>query len=251
MGISLGIQDDFEVLAEQIDQGLEQGYQRIKLKIEPGKDVSVVEPVRLRFGDIPLMVDANCGYRNDPNALDSLKALDGFGLLMIEQPLAHDDIDGHAPCRPGSRPPSASTSRSTRARHAAHAIDIEACRLINIKASRIGGRAAAIAIHDLCAARDIPVWCGGMLESGIGRLHNIALASLPNFQMPGDLSVGGYRRRRARRRAQHRRAGARGDRRPSPGEPGPLPAVLAVDRQLNGHPRLLAWSRSSLSARIV
>jgi len=189
VGISLGIQDDFEILAEQIDAGLEQGYQRIKLKIEPGRDISVVEPVRLRFGDIPLMVDANCGYRNEPDALERLKDLDGFGLLMIEQPLAHDDIDGHVPLQAALDTPICLDESIHSARHAAHAIDVGACRLINIKASRIGGRAAAIAIHDLCAARDVPVWCGGMLESGVGRLHNIAMASLPNFQMPGDLSA--------------------------------------------------------------
>ena len=189
VGISLGIQDDFEVLAEQIDRGLEAGYQRIKLKIEPGKDVSVVEPVRLRFGDIPLMVDANCGYRNDPHALESLQRLDGFGLLMIEQPLAHDDIDGHARIQAGLQTPICLDESIHSPRHAARALDVDACRLINIKASRIGSRAAAIAIHDLCAARGVPVWCGGMLESGVGRLHNIAMASLPNFTMPGDLSA--------------------------------------------------------------
>ena len=189
VGISLGIEDDFEALADHIAAGLEQGYQRIKLKVEPGRDVSVVEPVRERFGDIPLMVDANCGYRNDPDALGSLKALDGFNLLMIEQPLAHDDIDGNAPIQAELETPICLDESIHSARHAAHAIDIEACRLVNIKASRIGGRAAAIAIHDLCAARQIPVWCGGMLESGVGRLHNIAMASLPNFQMPGDLSA--------------------------------------------------------------
>ncbi len=189
VGISLGIQDDFEALADQIAASLEQGYQRIKLKVAPGRDVSVVEPVRERFGDIPLMVDANCGYRNDPDALGSLKALDGFNLLMIEQPLAHDDIDGNAPIQAELETPICLDESIHSAQHAAHAIDIEACRLINIKASRIGGRAAAIAIHDLCAARQIPVWCGGMLESGVGRLHNIAMASLPNFQMPGDLSA--------------------------------------------------------------
>ncbi len=189
VGISLGIQDDFEVLADQIADGLEQGYRRIKLKIEPGRDVAVVEPVRERFGDIPLMVDANCGYRDDPDALASLKALDGFNLLMIEQPLAHDDIDANVPIQAELETPICLDESIHSAHHAAHAIDIEACRLINIKASRIGGRAAAIAIHDLCAARQIPVWCGGMLESGVGRLHNIAMASLPNFQMPGDLSA--------------------------------------------------------------
>ena len=189
VGISLGIEDDFEVLAEKITTGLEQGYQRIKLKIEPGRDVSIVEPVRDRFGDIPLMVDANCGYRNDPDALGSLKALDSFNLLMIEQPLAHDDIDGNAPIQAELETPICLDESIHSARHASHAIEIDACRLVNIKASRIGGRAAAIAIHDLCAAREIPVWCGGMLESGVGRLHNISMSSLPNFQMPGDLSA--------------------------------------------------------------
>jgi len=189
VGISLGIQDDFAVLADQIAAALDQGYRRIKLKVEPGKDVSVVEPVRERFGDIPLMVDANCGYRNDPQALEHLKALDRFGLLMIEQPLAHDDIAAHAPLQAELATPICLDESIHSPRHAARAIDAGACRLINIKASRLGGRAAALAVHDLCAAREIPVWCGGMLESGIGRLHNIALASLPNFQMPGDLSA--------------------------------------------------------------
>ena len=108
---------------------------------------------------------------------------------MIEQPLAHDDIDGHVPLQAELETPICLDESIHSAHHAAHAIDVGACRLINIKASRIGGRVAAIAIHDLCAAREIPVWCGGMLESGVGRLHNIAMASLPNFRMPGDLSA--------------------------------------------------------------
>ena len=187
VGISLGIQKNFEVLADQITNGLGQGYQRIKLKIEPGMDVTVVEPVRERFGDIPLMVDGNCGYgRND---IDDLKKLDPFNLLMIEQPLAHDDIEGHAELQAELETAVCLDEAIHSPQHAQRALDAEACRIVNIKASRLGGRAAALAAHDLCAARDIPVWCGGMLESGIGRLHNIALASLPNFQMPGDLSA--------------------------------------------------------------
>ncbi len=187
VGISLGIQQDFEVLADQITNGLGQGYQRIKLKIEPGMDVTVVVPVRERFGDIPLMVDGNCGYGRDD--IDDLKKLDPFNLLMIEQPLAHDDIEVHAELQAELETAICLDEAIHSPHHAQRALDAEACRIVNIKASRLGGRAAALAVHDLCAARDIPVWCGGMLESGIGRLHNIALASLPNFQMPGDLSA--------------------------------------------------------------
>jgi len=187
VGISLGIQDDFGLLGAQISEALEQGYQRIKLKIEPGKDVGVIEKVRGQFGDIPLMVDGNCGYSREQGGI--LRDLDPFGLLMIEQPLAHDDIPGHAELQARLETPICLDESIHSLRHARLALDYDACRLINIKASRIGGRSEAIAIHDLCAERGVPVWCGGMLESGIGRLHNIAMASLPNFQMPGDLSA--------------------------------------------------------------
>jgi O-succinylbenzoate synthase len=187
VGISLGIQEDFGHLAAQISEALGQGYQRIKLKIEPGKDVAVIEKVRHQFGDIPLMVDANCGYTREQGP--TLKNLDPFDLLMIEQPLEHDDITGHADLQAELRTPICLDESIHSLRHARLALDSDACRLINIKASRIGGRTEALAVHDLCADRGVPVWCGGMLESGIGRLHNIALASLPNFQMPGDLSA--------------------------------------------------------------
>jgi O-succinylbenzoate synthase len=187
VGISLGIQDDFGLLASQIDEALEQGYQRIKLKIEPGKDVVVVEKVRQQFGEIPLMVDANCGYSREQ--MGSLEDLDSFGLLMIEQPLAEDDLLGHAELQARLETPICLDESIHSLRHARLALAHDACRIINIKASRVGGRSEAIAIHDLCADQGVPVWCGGMLESGIGRLHNIAMASLPNFQMPGDLSA--------------------------------------------------------------
>ena len=187
VGISLGIQDDFGHLAAQISEALDQGYQRIKLKIEPGKDVAVIERVRHQFGDIPLMVDGNCGYAREQAPI--LKGLDPFNLLMIEQPLAHDDIPGHADLQAELETPICLDESIHSLRHARLALDYDACRLINIKASRVGGRAEGIAIHDLCADRGVPVWCGGMLESGVGRLHNIAMASLPNFQMPGDLSA--------------------------------------------------------------
>jgi O-succinylbenzoate synthase len=187
VGISLGIQDDFGLLASQISEALDQGYQRIKLKIEPGKDVGVIEKVRNQFGEIPLMVDGNCGYVREQSGI--LEDLDAFGLLMIEQPLAHDDIPGHAELQARLETPICLDESIHSLRHARSALEYEACRIINIKASRIGGRSEAIAIHDLCADHGVPVWCGGMLESGIGRLHNIAMASLPNFRMPGDLSA--------------------------------------------------------------
>ena len=187
VGISLGIQEDFGRLAAQISEALDQGYQRIKLKIEPGKDVAVIEKVRRQFGDIPLMVDANCGYTREQGHI--IEDFDPFNLLMIEQPLAHDDIPGHAELQARLETPICLDESIHSLRHTRMALDYDACRLVNIKASRIGGRTEAIAIHDLCAERGVPVWCGGMLESGIGRLHNIAMASLPNFQMPGDLSA--------------------------------------------------------------
>ena len=187
VGISLGIQDDFEALADQIEGALAAGYRKIKLKIEPGKDVRVVEPVRLRFGDIPLMVDGNCGYRRDQ--IDDLVELEGFGLMMIEQPLGHDDIEGHAMLQDKMETPICLDECIHSPVHARRALDAGACRIVNIKASRLGGRVAALAVHDLCQERSVPVWCGGMLESGVGRLHNIALASLPNFSIPGDLSA--------------------------------------------------------------
>ncbi len=187
VGISLGIQDDFEVLADQIAAGLEQGYQRIKLKIEPGRDVAVVEPVRARFGDIPLMVDANCGYTSDD--MDLLVELDDLGLVMIEQPFEYDELETHAALQARIDTPICLDESAKTVAITARALDMGAARIINIKCSRLGGRAAGIAVHDLCEERGVPVWCGGMLEAGIGRLHNIAVATLPNFTMSNDLSA--------------------------------------------------------------
>lgn len=186
-GISLGIQPDFETLASQIEAALERNYRRIKLKIQPGADVAVVEAVRERFGDIPLMVDGNCGYT--PQEADALLELDRFDLMMIEQPLAHDDLHDHADLQAKLRTPLCLDEAIKSPGDARRALELGSCRIVNIKASRLGGRTAALEVHDACADRGVPVWCGGMLESGVGRLHNVALASLPNFRIPGDISA--------------------------------------------------------------
>lgn len=187
VGISLGIQPDFEVLAGQIADSLEKGYRRIKLKISRGHDLDVVRAVRDRFGDIPLMVDANCGYgRQD---MDRLEALDEFGLLMIEQPFEYDELEAHAELRKRIETPICLDESAKTVAITERALELGAADIVNIKCSRLGGRLAGIAVHDLCAARGVPVWCGGMLESGIGRLHNISIAALPNFSMSNDLSA--------------------------------------------------------------
>lgn len=187
VGISLGIQEDFELLAEQIEAALEKGYRRIKLKIEPGRDLEVVRKVRARFDDLPLMVDANCGYR--PNQIDTLARLEEYDLLMIEQPFDYDEIDAHAELQARISTPLCLDESAKSVEATARALDRDAARIVNIKCSRLGGRTAGIAVHDLCEKRRIPVWCGGMLESGVGRLHNIATATLPNFRLANDLSA--------------------------------------------------------------
>ena len=187
VGISLGIQDEYEVLAGQIETALADGYQRIKLKIEPGRDIEVVRKVRRQFGDIPLMVDANCGYGRDD--LDLLAGLDEYDLEMIEQPFEHDEIGLHAELQSRIQTPLCLDESAKTPAITARALDRGAARIVNIKCGRLGGRGYGVQLHDLCAARDVPVWCGGMLESGVGRLHNIAIAALPNFRMSNDLSA--------------------------------------------------------------
>src|SRR5262249_6063186 len=185
-GVSLGIEERFEELIEQIERHIAEGYRRIKLKIAPGRDVDVVRAVRERFGDIPLQVDANSAYTLDD--LPRLKALDEFGLLLIEQPLAHDDIIDHARLQAALETPICLDESIHSAADARKALDLGACRVINIKVSRLGGLRAARQVHDLCQARGVPVWCGGMHEFGIGRAANVAIASLPGFTLPGDVS---------------------------------------------------------------
>ena len=186
-GVSIGIQDSVEQLAGKIETELAAGYRRIKIKIKPGWDVGVVETIRARFGPIPLMVDANAAYT--PGDAAHLAALDRFDLMMIEQPLDYDDIRDHAELQRQLRTPICLDESIHSVRAAEEAIARAACRIINIKPGRVGGHRESIRLHDLCASHGMPVWHGGMLESGIGRAHNIHLASLPNFSLPGDIAA--------------------------------------------------------------
>ncbi len=186
-GVSLGIETSFDRLADRIAAELASGYRRIKVKIKPGWDVGVIEHIRTRFGGIPLMADANGAY----TIADArhLAALDRHGLMMIEQPLEYDDLRDHA-CLQRALQTDVCLDESVGSPRAARdALDLGACRVINIKPGRLGGFTESIAVHDLCASRGVPVWHGGMLESGIGRAHNVHLASLPNFTLPGDVAA--------------------------------------------------------------
>jgi O-succinylbenzoate synthase len=186
-GVSIGIQDSLEELVEGVALERAAGYRRIKIKIKPGWDVTAVETIRRCLDAVPLMVDANGAYQLSD--ADHLRTLDGFDLLMIEQPLDYDDLRDHARLQAGLRTPVCLDESIHTVRTARHAIEIQACRVINIKPGRVGGHAQAIAVHDLAAQSGIPVWHGGMLESGIGRAHNIHLSSLPNFTLPGDIAA--------------------------------------------------------------
>ena len=186
-GVSIGIQDSVEELLETIERELAAGYQRIKMKIKPGWDVDVVARVRQRFPLIKLMADANSAYTLAD--ADHLRKLDDFYLMMIEQPLAHDDIIDHAELQARLQTPICLDESIRNAHHAAQAIRLRACQILNIKLGRVGGFAEARRVHDVAQAAGIPVWCGGMLEAGIGRAHNVALATLPNFVLPGDVSA--------------------------------------------------------------
>jgi O-succinylbenzoate synthase len=186
-GVSIGIQNSVPQLLEKIETELAAGYQRIKMKIKPGWDVEVVDQVRRRFPDILLMADANSAYTlaDAPR----LKCLDEFNLMMIEQPLAHDEIIDHAKLQAQLKTPICLDECIRSAHQAEQAIAMDAGRIINIKLGRVGGFAEAKRVHDVAQRAGIPVWCGGMLEAGIGRAHNIAMATLPNFTLPGDVSA--------------------------------------------------------------
>ncbi|HLX51919.1 MAG TPA: o-succinylbenzoate synthase [Streptosporangiaceae bacterium] len=188
-GVSVGIAGSIPELLDTVAAYLDEGYVRIKLKIEPGWDVEPVRAVRERFGDIVLQVDANTAY----SLADArrLASLDPFGLLLIEQPLAEDDLRGHAELARLLSTPVCLDESVISARAAADAIALGACRIVNIKPGRVGGYLEARRIHDVCAAHGVPVWCGGMLETGIGRAANLALAGLPGFTLPGDTSASG------------------------------------------------------------
>jgi len=186
-GVSIGIQDSAEVLLEKIGTELAAGYQRIKIKIKPGWDLSVVRKVRERYPEILLMGDANSAYTL--NDVELFRALDDFNLMMIEQPLAHDDIFDHVQLQKQIKTPVCLDESIHSAEDAQHAIDIGACRIVNVKLGRVGGHTEAKRVEALCREDSIPVWCGGMLEAGIGRAHNIAMATLAGFVLPGDVSA--------------------------------------------------------------
>ena len=187
VGVSVGIQPSAGALVERVRAYLADGYPRIKIKIKPGRDVAETQAVREAFPDILLQVDANSAYTLDDAA--TIKAMDNLNLLLIEQPLSEDDIFDHAKLQPQLKTAICLDESILSARHARWAHELGACRIINIKPGRVGGLREAIRIHDYCAEHGIPVWCGGMLETGIGRAANVALASLPNFKLPGDISA--------------------------------------------------------------
>jgi len=186
-GVSIGIQDSVEQLIDTIGRELADGYQRIKMKIKPGWDVDVIRKVRESFPTIKLMADANSAYTLKD--ADHLAQLDEFYLMMIEQPLSHDDIIDHAELQKRLKTPICLDECIRTAHHAEQAVKLRACGIVNIKLGRVAGFAEAKRVHDVAQAAAIPVWCGGMLEAGIGRAHNIALATLPNFVLPGDVSA--------------------------------------------------------------
>jgi o-succinylbenzoate synthase len=186
-GVSIGIQESIEQLLDKIATELAAGYRRIKVKVKPGWDVNVLERIRTQWPDILLSCDANSAYTLSD--LEHLKEFDRFGLLMIEQPLWNDDIYFHAQVQKQLKTALCLDESIHNARDAETAAALGACRILNIKVGRVGGFSEAVRVHDICGAHHIPNWCGGMLESGIGRAHNIALSTLQNFILPGDVSA--------------------------------------------------------------
>jgi O-succinylbenzoate synthase len=187
VGISIGIQDNVNDLLKLIDTYVSEGYRRIKVKIKPGKDVDVIQEIRKQFPHILLMADANSAYTLAD--FDRLKALDDFNLMMIEQPLSPDDIVDHAKLQSQLKTPICLDESIHSHEDARKAIDMGSCKIINIKIGRVGGLTESKKIHDLCMEKGVPVWCGGMLESGVGRAHNVAITTLENFVLPGDTAA--------------------------------------------------------------
>jgi O-succinylbenzoate synthase len=187
VGVSVGIQESAQSLVKTVANYVSQGYARVKIKIKPGRDVEDSVAVRREFPNIRLQVDANSAYSLDD--VQILKPLDKLNLLLIEQPLFEDDIWDHHKLQEQFETPICLDESIVSPRHARYAIEMNACRVINIKAGRLGGLSQAVMVHDLCQDASMPVWCGGMLETGIGRASNVALASLPNFVLPGDISA--------------------------------------------------------------
>jgi O-succinylbenzoate synthase len=186
-GVSIGIQDSVAILLEKIQKEIDAGYQRIKIKIKPGWDAKVIETVRKHFPDTRLVGDANSAYTLNDVAL--FRELDQFNLMMFEQPLAYDDIFDHAELQRQIRTPICLDESIHSAEDARNAISIGSCRIVNLKLGRVGGHAEARRLENVCRKGQVPVWCGGMLESGIGRAHNIAVSTLAGFTLPGDVSA--------------------------------------------------------------
>ncbi|MBP2645669.1 MAG: menC [Firmicutes bacterium] len=187
VGVVIGLQAKVKDVLDLLEQYLTQGYKRIKLKIKPGHDVEPISAMRRQFPEVSLSVDANGAYTL--NEKDMFQKMDWFGLSMIEQPLAAGDLLEHAKLQENLRTPLCLDESIAVAQDVQHALELKSCRIINIKMSRVGGLTSALALHDYCQERRIPVWCGGMFETGIGRAHNIALSSLANFSLPGDISA--------------------------------------------------------------
>jgi O-succinylbenzoate synthase len=187
VGVSVGLQESSQALVRTVENYLEQGYARVKIKIKPGRDVGEASAVRQAYPSLRLQVDANSAYTLE--SAQTLRPLDQLGLLLIEQPLAEDDLWDHHKLQEEFRTPICLDESILSPRHARQALEMRACRIVNIKAGRVGGLSQAVAIHDLCRAQDVPVWCGGMLETGVGRASNLALASLHSFKLPGDISA--------------------------------------------------------------
>ena len=187
VGVSIGIQESAQNLVRSATDFIKQGYARVKIKIKPGRDVEDTVAVRREFPNLRLQVDANSAYSMED--VSNLKPLDKLNLLLIEQPLFEDDIWDHHKFQAQFETPVCLDESILTPRHARYAIEMKACKIINIKAGRLGGLSQAVMVHDLCQQQHMPVWCGGMLETGIGRASNLALASLPNFILPGDVSA--------------------------------------------------------------
>ena len=187
VGVSIGIQESAEALKRIVADYLDQGYRRVKIKIKPGRDIGEASAVRNAYPELRLQVDANSAYSLE--SAEALKPLDDLNLLLIEQPLFEDDIWDHRKLQEKFKTPICLDESVVSPRHARYALEMKACQIINIKAGRVGGLSQAIMIHDFCWTQNIPVWCGGMLETGVGRASNLALASLPGFVLPGDISA--------------------------------------------------------------
>ncbi len=187
VGVSIGLQESPTAMVRTVESYLQQGYRRIKIKIKPGREVEETSAIRRAYPNLRLQVDANSAYTLE--TAQALKPLDDLDLLLIEQPLYEDDIWDHRKLQAELKTPICLDESIVSPRHARYALEMEACRIINIKPARVAGLSQGIAIHDYCLAHNVPVWCGGMLETGVGRASNLALASLPGFTLPGDISA--------------------------------------------------------------